>query len=64
MAATGPGFAGMTLLVAVLVAAPIAAETPKYESTLTYMIPADGPPSFDGHLEATLFTRQRPTRGP
>jgi len=31
-----------------------AAETPKYGGTLTYMIPADAPPSFDGH-------RKRPT---
>jgi ABC-type transport system substrate-binding protein len=30
-------------------------ETPKRGGTLTYMIPADAPPSFDGH-------RERPTR--
>src|SRR6476659_9985725 len=30
-----------------------ASETPKYGGTLTYMIPADAPPSFDGHRETT-----------
>src|SRR5918912_4036666 len=38
-----------------------AAETPKAElpkrgGTLTYMIPADAPPSFDGHRENTFAT--------
>jgi peptide/nickel transport system substrate-binding protein len=33
-----------------------AAETPKYGGTLTYMIPADAPPSFDGHRENTFAT--------
>ncbi len=33
-----------------------AAEIPKYGGTLTYVIPADGPPSFDGHREATFAT--------
>jgi peptide/nickel transport system substrate-binding protein len=28
-----------------------AADTPKPGGTLTYMIPADAPPSFDGHRE-------------
>jgi peptide/nickel transport system substrate-binding protein len=38
-------------------AAPVAAgETPKYGGTLTYVIPADAPPSFDGHREATFAT--------
>ena len=31
-------------------------ETPKYGGTLTYMIPADAPPSFDGHRETTFAT--------
>src|SRR5689334_12667202 len=31
-----------------------AAETPKYGGTLVYMIPADSPPSFDGHRETTF----------
>jgi peptide/nickel transport system substrate-binding protein len=30
-----------------------AKETPKYGGTLTYMIPADAPPSFDAQREAT-----------
>jgi peptide/nickel transport system substrate-binding protein len=30
------------------------AETPKRGGTLTYMIPADAPPSFDGHQEGTF----------
>src|SRR4051812_11912760 len=29
-------------------------ETPKRGGTLTYMIPADAPPSLDGHREATF----------
>jgi peptide/nickel transport system substrate-binding protein len=35
-------------------AAPAAGETPKRGGTLTYMIPADAPPSFDGHQEGTF----------
>ena len=31
-------------------------ETPKHGGTLTYMIPADAPPSFDGHRETTYAT--------
>src|SRR5467141_4803817 len=33
-----------------------AEEKPKSGGTLTYMIPADAPPSFDGHREATFAT--------
>jgi peptide/nickel transport system substrate-binding protein len=33
-----------------------AEETPKRGGTLTFMIPADSPPSFDGHREATFAT--------
>src|SRR5713226_8607652 len=44
------------LLAAALLAMPAAAETPKYGGSLTYMIPADGPPSFDGHRESTYAT--------
>ena len=33
-----------------------AADTPKSGGTLTYMIPADAPPSFDGHREGTYAT--------
>src|SRR5215472_13955326 len=32
------------------------AEAPKRGGTLTYMIPADAPPSFDGHRESTYAT--------
>src|SRR5262249_53115660 len=37
-------------------AAPAAADTPKRGGTLTFMIPADAPPSFDGHRETTYAT--------
>src|SRR5438874_11006091 len=38
-------------------AVPVSAdETPKRGGALTYMIPADAPPSFDGHREATFAT--------
>src|SRR6201998_2379076 len=33
-----------------------AAEMPKRGGVLTYMIPADAPPSFDGHREGTYAT--------
>ncbi|HVC56378.1 MAG TPA: ABC transporter substrate-binding protein [Stellaceae bacterium] len=33
-----------------------AKETPRYGGTLTYMIPADSPPSFDAHREETYAT--------
>ena len=33
-----------------------AAEEPKRGGTLTYLIPADAPPSFDGHRETTYAT--------
>jgi peptide/nickel transport system substrate-binding protein len=43
----------------VLVFSPLPAaadEEPKHGGTLTYMIPADAPPSFDGHRESTYAT--------
>ena len=49
----------LALLGAVIVAAPRdtpAAETPKSGGDLTYVIPADAPPSFDGHRETTFAT--------
>ena len=43
--------------VALILALPAAAaETPKHGGTLTYVIPADAPPSFDGHRETTYAT--------
>jgi len=47
------------LLAAVLGALPLAApaeEIPKSGGTLTYVIPADAPPSFDAHRETTFAT--------
>jgi peptide/nickel transport system substrate-binding protein len=32
------------------------ADAPKRGGTLTYMIPADAPPTFDGHRETTFAT--------
>src|SRR3954449_5445906 len=34
----------------------LAGEIPKRGGTLTYMIPADAPPSYDGHRENTFAT--------
>jgi len=45
-----------TLGAALLTASAAAGETPKYGGTLTYVIPADAPPSFDGHRETTFAT--------
>jgi peptide/nickel transport system substrate-binding protein len=45
-----------TVFAALALAASVAQETRKRGGTLTYMIPADGPPSFDGHREATYAT--------
>jgi peptide/nickel transport system substrate-binding protein len=43
--------------VAAVVAAPASAEAPpRRGGTLTYMIPADAPPSFDAHRETTFAT--------
>ena len=47
----------MTLLLASLhLTAAGADEEPKYGGTLTYMIPADAPPSFDGHRDTYYAT--------
>src|SRR5271169_3411777 len=46
-------------LAAILAAVPLTAmtgETPKYGGILTYVIPADAPPSFDAHREGTFAT--------
>src|SRR5258708_31342824 len=44
------------VLAASVAGAPWAAETPKRGGTLTYLVPADAPPSFDGHRETTFAT--------
>jgi peptide/nickel transport system substrate-binding protein len=47
----------MMLMAAVLCALPATAgDVPKYGGTLTYMIPADAPPSFDGHRDTYYAT--------
>src|SRR5437667_5359852 len=43
-------------LLSVAIAAPLSAETPKPGGTLTFLIPADAPPTFDGHREGTFAT--------
>src|SRR5436305_14358998 len=44
------------LIAALSFAGTAAAETPKRGGILTYMIPADAPPRFDGHRESTFAT--------
>ena len=45
---------GALFAVGLALASPAKAdEKPEYGGTLTYMIPADAPPSLDGHREAT-----------
>jgi peptide/nickel transport system substrate-binding protein len=46
----------MAGLAAALSVPSLAEETPKRGGTLTYMIPADAPPTFDGHRETTYAT--------
>jgi len=46
---------GMAILLSLSLPA-FADQPPKRGGTLTYMIPADAPPSFDGHREATFAT--------
>ena len=43
-------------LVLVAAAPAMADEAPKYGGMLTFMIPADAPPSFDAHREGTFAT--------
>src|SRR5438552_18104801 len=50
------GMSAAILVTAALAVSVAADEEPKRGGTLTYMIPADGPPSFDGHREATYAT--------
>ena len=52
-----PAFWAAGLGVALAAAAPATAdEAPKYGGILTYMIPADSPPSFDAQREETYAT--------
>ena len=56
--ATRPTFAAASRLPSRSARRAAAAETPKRGGTLTYMISADAPPSFDGHREQTFATVQ------
>jgi peptide/nickel transport system substrate-binding protein len=50
-------FAGSVAIILLSLAVPaFADDAPKRGGILTYMIPADSPPSFDGHREATFAT--------
>src|SRR5262244_61062 len=52
-----PAFWAAGLGVALVAAVPaMPDEAPKYGGILTYMIPADAPPSFDAHREGTFAT--------
>ncbi|HEY1796115.1 MAG TPA: ABC transporter substrate-binding protein [Stellaceae bacterium] len=50
--------AGALIAAAALAMPAHADDTPKRGGTLTYLIPADAPPSFDGHREETYATAQ------
>ncbi|HEX3954395.1 MAG TPA: ABC transporter substrate-binding protein [Stellaceae bacterium] len=52
----GVCFAAAVLAMLLAAGASRAADAPKRGGTLVYMIPADAPPSFDGHREATFAT--------
>src|SRR6201993_2673750 len=53
----GKSAADAILFSAMSIAAPaVADEEPKRGGTLTCMVPADAPPSFDAHREATFAT--------
>ncbi len=54
MARALPFWASGVALLAIAIAPPASAEAPKRGGTLTFMIPADAPPSFDGHREGTF----------
>ena len=51
-----PAFAGMTLVAGSLAEPAAAGEALKPGGTLTYVIAADAPPSFDAHREAAFAT--------
>ena len=50
------GLVAASLGAVLFVAQAGAGETPKFGGTLAYMIPADAPPSLDGHRETTYAT--------
>jgi peptide/nickel transport system substrate-binding protein len=52
----GTALAAGLMALAAPVFATAGEEAPKRGGTLTYMIPADAPPSFDGHRESTYAT--------
>src|SRR5882724_4002886 len=52
---TGVWTAGLAIAAAIAFN-PAMAQQPKRGGTLTYVIPADAPPSFDGHRETTFAT--------
>src|SRR6266849_3677039 len=54
MARALPFWASGVALLAIAIAPPASAEAPKRGGTLTFMIPADAPPSFDGHREGAF----------
>src|SRR5947207_12065514 len=56
MGAGVPLCAAALSVVLALTSPAAAEETPKRGGTLTYMIPADAPPSFDAHRESTFAT--------
>ena len=54
---SGPWAAAFGAIASFIATGPASAdETPKHGGILTYMIPADAPPSFDGHRETTYAT--------
>jgi peptide/nickel transport system substrate-binding protein len=46
----------LAVLCVAAMATPAIGQTPKRGGVLTFMIPADAPPSFDGHRETTFAT--------
>jgi peptide/nickel transport system substrate-binding protein len=54
----GPKLAAAAVVFALATPATAQEEAPKYGGTLTYLIPADAPPSFDAHRETTFATIQ------
>jgi peptide/nickel transport system substrate-binding protein len=58
---TGLASAVVVLLGVLGAADAFAGDTPKPGGTLTYLIPTDAPPSFDGHREWTFATAHTAT---